>query len=762
MSFILLASITIALFAFAGALYLWWRQRDWRIAFLAAMAALIVLRESTELLGAPLTWTISFPGPNHDLPGLALSIMVWLAVFFLERMIRERRQAEEALNRAQTRLLDAIEAISEAFTLYDADDRLVICNSKYRELQAGLDVAIEPGTPYEKLIRKFAESGVIADAHGRIEPWVADRVEKHRNPSAPYEQQRTDGRWLKISERRTQEGGIVGVFTDITELKRREAQLEELVDSLAQARDEAMQATQTKSQFLANMSHELRTPLNAVIGITEMLQEDAEDLGQDDFIEPLQRISKAGKHLLLLINEVLDLSKIEAGKLEFHLEDFDIPAMVRDVAGTAQPLAEENGNRLTVRCPDDLGSMRADLTRVRQVVLNLLSNACKFTKNGEVTVEAARQRAEEEDWVTFAVSDTGIGMTPEQLDKLFKEFSQADSSITRDYGGTGLGLAISQRLCHMMGGDIGVESAPSVGTTFTVRLPAQVDEKIGAYAEDFAAGEESPVSDAAADVGARVASNTVLVVDDDPTACDLMRRFLAKEGFDVVTAKDGEEGLRLARKLTPSLITLDVLMPGLDGWSVLQQLQSDPQLAAIPVVMLTILDEKNKGYALGASDFVTKPIDRERLRTLLAKYRSDKAGQRVLLVEDHEATRKFLRRMLIGEGCQVTEAENGRVALERLADIRPDLILLDLIMPEMDGFEFLAELRKTPASREIPVVVVTAADLTEEDHRRLNVGVKRVLNKAAYSRDELLEELRDLVAHYAGREGASGTHGNDD
>ena len=762
MSFILLASITIALFAFAGALYLWWRQRDWRIAFLAAMAALIVLRESTELLGAPLTWTISFPGPNHDLPGLALSIMVWLAVFFLERMIRERRRAEEALNRAQTRLLDAIEAISEAFTLYDADDRLVICNSNYREMLAGLDVAVEPGTPYEKLIRQVANSGIIAIAQGRIEPWVADRLEKHRNPSAPYEQQRVDGRWLKISERRTQEGGIVGVFTDITELKRREAQLEELVDSLAQARDEAMQATQTKSQFLANMSHELRTPLNAVIGITEMLQEDAEDLGQDDFIEPLQRISNAGKHLLDLINEVLDLSKIEAGKLEFHLEDFDIPAMVRDVTATAQPLADKNGNRLTVRCPDDVGSMRADLTRVRQVVLNLLSNACKFTKNGEVTVEAARQRAEEEDWVTFAVSDTGIGMTPEQLDKLFKEFSQADSSITRDYGGTGLGLAISQRLCHMMGGDIGVESAPSVGTTFTVRLPAQVDEKIGADAEDFAAGEESPVSDAAADVGARAASNTVLVVDDDPTACDLMRRFLAKEGFDVVTAKDGEEGLRLARKLTPSLITLDVLMPGLDGWSVLQQLQSDPQLAAIPVVMLTILDEKNKGYALGASDFVTKPIDRERLRTLLAKYRSDDAGQRVLLVEDHEATRRFLRRMLIGEGCQVTEAENGRVALERLADIRPDLILLDLIMPEMDGFEFLAELRKTPASREIPVVVVTAADLTEEDHRRLNVGVERVLDKAAYSRDELLEELRNLVAHYAGREGASGTHGNDD
>ena len=239
MSFMLLASITIALFAFGGAIYLLWRLRDWRIAFLAAMIALIMMIEAADLLEAPLTWTISFPGPGHDLPGLALSIMVWLAVFFLERMIRERGQAEEALNRAQTRLLDAIEAISEAFTLYDADDRLVICNSKYREMYAGLDVAVEPGMPYEKLIRKVANSGVIADAQGRIEPWVADRLEKHCNPSAPYERQRVDGRWLKISERRTQEGGIVAVFTDITELKRREARLEELVDSLAQARDEA-------------------------------------------------------------------------------------------------------------------------------------------------------------------------------------------------------------------------------------------------------------------------------------------------------------------------------------------------------------------------------------------------------------------------------------------------------------------------------------------------------------------------------------------
>ncbi|MCH9019886.1 MAG: PAS-domain containing protein [Proteobacteria bacterium] len=219
MSFILLTSITIGLFAFGGSLYLMWRQRDWRIAFLAVMAAVVVLREAAALLEAPLTWTISFPGPNQDLPGLMVSIMLWVAVFFLERMIRERRQAEEGLNRAQTRLLDSIEAISEGFALYDADDRLVICNSKYREMYTGLDVTIVPGTSYEEIIRAAAESGVIADALGQTGEWLAERLDKHRNPTGPYEQQRADGRWLKISERKTGEAGIVGVFTDISELK---------------------------------------------------------------------------------------------------------------------------------------------------------------------------------------------------------------------------------------------------------------------------------------------------------------------------------------------------------------------------------------------------------------------------------------------------------------------------------------------------------------------------------------------------------------
>ncbi len=491
-------------------------------------------------------------------------------------------------------------------------------------------------------------------------------------------------------------------------------------------------ADRHKSEFLANMSHELRTPLNAIIGYSEMLQEDAADLGAEQLTDDLGKINAAGKHLLELINAVLDLSKIEAGKMELYLESFDVAELVRDITAVIQPLAGKNGNRLDLDCPGAIGSMHADLTKVRQALFNLLSNACKFTEGGTVSLTVAREPADGQEWMVFGVQDTGIGMTPEQLAKLFEAFTQADAATTRRFGGTGLGLALSRRLCRMMGGDITVESESGRGSTFTIRLPARVAEAV----EETAAPAE-PAESAFPGVG------TVLVIDDEPAVRDLMQRFLAREGFRVVTAAGGEEGLRRARELRPDAITLDVMMPGMDGWAVLSALKADPDTAEIPVVMLTIVDDKNLGYALGASDYLTKPIDRERLVTVLKQHRRDRP---VLVVDDDAEVRQLLRRMLEPEGYTVTEADNGRTALGHLRDVAPGVILLDLMMPEMDGFEFVAEFRRHEAWRAIPIIVITAKDLTREDRERLNGYVQKILQKGAHGRDELLAEVRELVA----------------
>ena len=496
-------------------------------------------------------------------------------------------------------------------------------------------------------------------------------------------------------------------------------------------------ASRHKSEFLANMSHELRTPLNAIIGYSEMLQEEARDQNAEGFVPDLQRINAAGKHLLELINGVLDLSKIEAGKMDLYLETFGVEALVRDVAAVLEPLAQKNANRLEVQCAPDAGAMRADLTKLRQALFNLLSNACKFTERGVVSVAVTREEAADGDTIVFAVSDTGIGMTPEQMTRLFEEFGQVDASTTRRYGGTGLGLALSRRLCRMMGGDVTVTSEPGRGSTFTIRLPREVPEPT----------QESPAPPVRE--AAPAGTSTVLVIDDDSAVRDLMSRFLGKEGFRVVAAGGGEDGLRLARELMPDVITLDVLMPGMDGWSVLAALKADAALAEIPVVMLTMLDDRNLGYALGAADYLTKPIDRERLVAVLERYHRDLP---VLVVDDDPDFRDLARRMLEREGYTVVEANNGRAALDRLRETVPGVVLLDLMMPEMDGFDFVAAVRADAAWRSVPIVVITAKDLSPEDHERLNGYVARVLQKGALSREALLGEVRDLVT-------ASARHG---
>jgi signal transduction histidine kinase/CheY-like chemotaxis protein len=529
-------------------------------------------------------------------------------------------------------------------------------------------------------------------------------------------------------------------------IQAREAELKRLNEELSESRQTVLSASQAKSEFLANMSHELRTPLNAIIGYSEMLQEEAADAGDNGILPDLKKITAAGRHLMTLINDVLDLSKIEARKITLCPETFDVAPLIEEIVTTVDPLVQNNGNSLDVVAPADLGQMHADVTRLRQSLLNLLSNAAKFTKEGKITLEASRQMASTGDLLVFAVADTGIGIRPDQIERLFQPFAQADASTTRKYGGTGLGLAITRSFCEMMGGDISVESRPGEGSTFTIRLPASIPH-------DVPPDSTPPVAEPTAERGNESAADSIsgpprpvaLVIDDDPAIRDLLVRFLDREGYRGEAAPDGVRGLEAARRLHPSVITLDVLMPNMDGWAVLTALKADPDLAHIPVIMLTMLDNTDLGYALGASDFLTKPLDRDRLSAALRRLGLHRTEQPVLVVDDDPLARRQMEQWLVSDGYRVEEADNGNTALHWLAGNRPSVILLDLIMPVMDGFELASHLHASPEWRSIPVIVVTARDITPDERKRLSESVERILRKDAYGREQLLAEVRRLI-----------------
>ncbi|GDY00927.1 hypothetical protein LBMAG49_02560 [Planctomycetota bacterium] len=502
---------------------------------------------------------------------------------------------------------------------------------------------------------------------------------------------------------------------------------------------EAEQANRTKSAFLANMSHELRTPMNAIIGYSEMLIEESEDLEPADFVPDLQKIQRAGKHLLALINDILDLSKIEAGKMTLYLEKFDLAETLEEVVATVRPLIDKNGNQLVIECAREIGTMKADLTKFRQTLFNLLSNASKFTDNGILRIVVTVDVGSSPERIAIAVRDSGIGMTQEQLGKLFQSFSQADNSTTRKYGGTGLGLAISRKFCQMMGGDITVQSEVGKGSTFTISLPRNV-----------VIGDEAPPVDVASmrkpEVGPAVAGRAkVLLIDDDAEALDLLTRYLVREGFQVETALSGKEGIDTARRIRPDVITLDVMMPGMDGWAVLAALKADPELATIPVIMVTMMENRELGFAMGATDCLQKPIDWSRLDHLLLRVAGAHSASYVLVVEDDPASAEMLQRTLVKDGWQVEIAGNGKEALLLVAKRRPALIMLDLMMPEMDGFQFVEALRKNPGAENIPVIVVTAKTLSPSDHLRLNGQVTDILRKGTLDRGALLAQIRSMV-----------------
>lgn len=530
------------------------------------------------------------------------------------------------------------------------------------------------------------------------------------------------------------------------ELEREILERKHVEADLIEMRNRAEEGSKAKSRFLANMSHELRTPLNAIIGYSEMLQE---ILAEGEFeageiSDDIEKVRTAGRHLLSLINDILDISKIEAGKMQISVEAFNMVDLVREVVDTLRPLAEEKCNKLVITGNAEPVIVHSDQIKVRQILFNMLSNAVKFTENGTVELIYSRVMETSGDWIVCRVRDTGIGISADSLKMLFKPFNQADPSTTRRFGGTGLGLAISRSYAEMLGGEISVVSEEGKGSEFCIHLPATAT-KTKAELVDMSLQEEA--KDISEYRGIVEESLRILLIDDDHSVHDILRRQLARHHFVMASAFSGHEGLVLAKSQPFDVIVLDIFMPGLDGWQVLQILKSDETTTHLPVVMYTISSDKQKGFALGASDFLVKPINSQRLLSVLERYRAADHHVKVLLIDDDVHSQNLTRAYLEGPEWELLVAANGREGLACL-DKNPNIrvILLDLIMPVMNGFQFLEAFNKRWPDKKIPVVVISARDLTNEERRLLAKHAEAVFCKGMFDRNTLLNCVLKILS----------------
>lgn len=527
--------------------------------------------------------------------------------------------------------------------------------------------------------------------------------------------------------------GVGLVLTDMTEQRQWELELQD-------AKDEAETANRAKSAFIANMSHELRTPLTAVLGYCELIEEDLRDIGQDSILADLKKINVNARHLLGLINDVLDLSKIEAQKMDVHAVDIDLDTLLSELEAATGSLVSKKENSFEVSVTAAERTLHTDDLKVKQILLNLVSNAAKFTERGSIRLEVSDRDVAGVPHTQFQVSDTGIGMTPEQISGLFKRFSQADQTTTRKYGGTGLGLALTRALATMLGGTIDVQSEPGKGSRFTLTIPTRY------AAAPKPAPEPEPVADTPPSPAAMERGLSVLVVDDEAAARDLLTRHLSREGFNVEIATNGTEALAKIAAHKPFAVLLDVLMPGLDGWHVLKAIRNNPETADLPVIVQTVLDDQNFAYAIGATSFLKKPVKRKELASVLDPLAPANAPHgAVLIVDDDREACERLQVMLERDGWQVRSAHSGVDGLAAMKQQRPDLVLVDILMPEMDGHKFIQEVRREPAYNDVQLVVLTSSDVRSKQIRRLEHATSAIMQKGSQPLGELVADLRRIA-----------------
>jgi len=654
----------------------------------------------------------------------------------LEREISERQRVEAALRDSEEKYHHIINAAAEAIISLDAQGRVCEFNRAAEEM-FGFSKAELLGHPLTPImpprLRDQHTAGIaryFATGQRHLPRWQNIELPGYTKDGREF--------LLEVSFSFFEAGDnqfLTGVLRDLTERKQVE-------DELHRARETAEAATQAKSAFLANMSHELRTPMNAIIGFTRLVMRRAQDVLPQRQYANLEKILLSAEHLLILINDILDLSKIEAGRMEVHPVSFPLEELIDGCLHTVEPMVKSERVHLSTALAPALPLLVTDKDKVKQILMNLVSNAVKFTAEGTITITAQHQAGA----LTVAVTDTGIGIPAEALARIFDEFQQVDSSPTRPYGGTGLGLTISRRLAQLLGGDITVHSTVGVGSTFTLTLPV-------CYDADHAVPPVTLVPAPQERSSPPTPNRLILAIDNDPDVIYLLRENLTEAGYQVIGAMTGEDGLRQARALRPFAITLYILMPQKDGWQMLHDLKADSATRDIPIIVLSIVDNKALGYQLGAFEYLRKPFDREAILTALT--RIPRQCGRLLVVDDEAHVVDLVRQLLDGEPYEVLAATDGQEALQMIAQQRPDIVLLDLLMPRLDGFAVIEQLRQDPQYHQLPIIVCTAKTLTASESTRLAQRVQTVLQKGGLTRDQLLAVLQGLAQSPKGDNGGT-------